>query len=377
MKICMVRTSPDVINYHSYNIQELGLAKELLKYNICTDIIMSSGSFNTYRVDECDGVTIYWLPCYKMPGNQGLFLNIFSFLKRNKYDLIQVHDDTQLFSCIVAKWANNRNIPAVLSQGMYQKYKGFLPSLYQRIFDFAFFKLLANSVAIGICKTQHAKNFLKQKSFDKNIVVIPVGLDIDKFEKEIEIDWCSELEFNKDIYILLYVGKIEKRRNIGFLIKVFEEVLKEVNVCLIIAGEGPEKGLYENYVKKARLDEHIKFVGNVPQSKIMSLYKISSLFLLPTTYEIYGMAVLESMYCCVPVIASATAGPLSIITDHEDGIIIKDFNIDDWKREIVYLFKNENIRRTYGLNAGKKIKTILTWKAIAQRYADVYNDLLK
>jgi glycosyltransferase involved in cell wall biosynthesis len=372
MKICMVRTSPNVIHGDSYNIQELGLAKGLLKYNVLADILMSSGSLRTYKVEKYDGVTIYKLPCCKLPGEQGLFTNIFSFLSRHKYDLIQVHDDIQLYSCLVARWAYNRNIPVVLYNGVYQKYSGLLPAIY----DLTAFKLLSKSVSVSICKTPFAKLYLEKKGFNKKVIVLPVGLDIDKFNEPIMVDWIDELGLDENIDKLLYIGNIERRRNIPFLIEVFNELLKEVKAYLIIAGDGPDVSLCKKMVNEFQMDKYIRFVGIVPQDKITSLYKISSLFLLPSTYEIYGMVVLESMYFGVPVISTATPGPMSIITSDKDGIIMPNINVVDWKNKILYLLRNSQVREAYGISAKEKIEKLLTWPTVAEKYSDVFRKII-
>lgn len=377
MKICIVRTAADVLNSYSYNLQEVGLAKELLKYNISADIIMSGGCIKQYSMEKVDDVTIYRLPSITMPGNTGLFLSIFSFLRENKYDVIQVQDDIYLFSCLVAFWAHKRHVSVVLCQGVYRNYEGFLPSIYQWLYDATFLKYLASSTSLCIAKTSHAKDYLLKKKFNKEIVVVPIGLDVQKFSDQTTIDWKSKLNLDENIDILLYVGRIESRRNIQFLIEVFMEVFKVSRAYLILAGDGPDKCLCERKVNESNMRKYIKFIGQVPQSHIISLYKTASLFLLPSAYEIYGMVVLESMYCGVPVISSATAGAMSIITDKTDGVIIEDFRVDIWKREIVSLLNNHELRKRYASNAKEKVGNSLTWSVLAQYYADIYKNITR
>ena len=184
------------------------------------------------------------------------------------------------------------------------------------------------------------------------------------------------LGISEEKKILLYVGKVEPRRKPLFLMDVYDG-LKRRNegVALIYVGKGEMLEQVHAYAVQKGLDD-VHFIDSVPQNELPSLYKQSDLFLLPTRYEIFGMVLLEAMYFGVPVMTYSAAGPLDVIDDGIDGIVMRDFNAEHWIETIEdHLFVRQNTK-TMGVAASNKVKHSYLWDVLAERYAKAYESIL-
>ena len=89
-------------------------------------------------------------------------------------------------------------------------------------------------------------------------------------------------------------------------------------------------------------------------SDVKKEYLSSSIFVLPSRFEGFGLVLIESMACGVPVMAfDCENGPRSIITDGENGFLIPPFDIHAFADKIILLMENVELRHKMGDNAQK------------------------
>lgn len=367
IKLAIVRSSHAPLNTKAYNVQEIGLALGLLNQNISTDIysrfsdiseptVLKTSALAVVRLIPVKGITllrrITWFP--------GLIKQL-----KNNYNIIQVHEDSQLMTALILRAAVKNNIKTVLYQGMYNNYSG-LNRLYQIVFDFLFKKSIIKNSTIVFAKTDIARQYLLKKGH-KKVEVLPVGLEI--ITNEVPLANYNELNGfkNKFEYILLYVGKLEKRRNPLFLIDVLEKVrFMGINAGLVIIGDGPLKTHTLRYLEQKEIGQFVYHIQSVPNNQMHEVYRNADLFLLPTNHEIYGMVVMEAMYYGLPVVATPEAGPLSILKNNDFGICL---NLDEeiWAKEVAeyLLSKNNNIQRIARTDF---IRFEFDWKTISISY---------
>lgn len=379
MKIAIVRSSSVILNLKDYNIQEIGLAAALLKLGVSVDVFMA-GASKKLRVETTtfngSVFRLYILPFIKLPGKQALFPGLRKILIKNSYDLIQVHEDSQITSVLISLWAEKMKVPVVLCQGMYHDYSG-INRIIQICYDMICIPILRNKIKATIAKTSMAKNYLTQKGF-KNISICPIGFNP---ENLLNSNWSVEnfvpSMFREGVENLVYVGSLEKRRNLFFLIDLFEELLKaRENIQLIIAGDGPEKKKVIKRLKKQSLLGKAHYLGKVNQKLVSLLLQKATAFLLCSSYEIYGMVILEAMYYGVPVFSTATAGAMDIISDGVNGFIIEELNIAKWKFKIEQLLNDKNKMAAVKNNAVSTIRNNFVWDKACLPFYNVYYSLI-
>ena len=143
--------------------------------------------------------------------------------------------------------------------------------------------------------------------------------------------------------------------------------MKSESAFFVFAGEGVDFVSAKEIAARSNLT-NVRFLGNVPQRKMKSLYEEAYCLMLASDYEIYGMVILEAMYFGVPVVTSRTAGAEQIISHNVDGVIVDAFAVSLWHDALVELLQNQEWRSQMAKQARKKIASDYTWDRIAERY---------
>jgi glycosyltransferase involved in cell wall biosynthesis len=132
-------------------------------------------------------------------------------------------------------------------------------------------------------------------------------------------------------YNFLFVGRLIPEKNIETLIEAFKN-LKESSTRaelwgLIIVGDGPLMDKLKNIVDEYNISD-VVFVGGKPWNETIVYYLLSSVFVLPSISEPWGLVVNEAMICGLPVIVSRKAGAsFDLVVEGENGFIFEPTDV--------------------------------------------------
>lgn len=370
-KIAIVRTSSSSLNPQGYNIQEIGMAKELIKLgytvdfysrfqNIKSEIVLDSCNGNTLSLIPLNGITI-WKEII-------IFPSLIDTLISKKYDFVQVHDDTQFMNPFIVRVCKQNGSKTILIQGMYRGYAG-LKAFFQKTFDFFLKNMLIKYTDLVFAKTNYAKEYLEQKGY-KNILDYPIGLDIVTPEENDFLERQISHFANQHTHVMLYIGVIDQRRDVGFLIDLLAELnTNDDKIGLVIVGRGVGLDEVNHKILQYNLRKNVLYFDFVKNNNMHILYKYAQVSLLPTKYEIWGMVILESLYYGVPVIATPEAGPKSVLVKKLFGTCIL-LDIQQWKESILFYLENycDTKDRDEMIIF---IKHNFNWKILAKKYQEV------
>lgn len=375
MKILIVRLFPDEININNYNVQEIGLAKALVKKgHICDIVLYTNEKENFIQEIEVEGnkkITIYWLKGKNILGNAFFDKELKEIMKQ--YEIIQTGGYDQIYNAILNKRLKK---PYLIYHGnYYSKYsKGYKKKCIISDLFYVFFRKYKN--VKFVTKSKISTDFLLKKGY-KNVETVGVGLDTERFNKQVEIDEeikkiKNEKGNNK---YLLYIGKIEERRNIIFLLELIKKILtKKSNFKLILVGNGKEK--YVNncreYIKNNQMENNIIWINSLKQEQIPELYHIADMFLLPTQHEIFGMVLLEAMYFGVPVLTTYNGGSSVLIKNSQNGYI-EEVNIDKWTKIILENINNKEV----GIKAKQTVQQEYVWDVLSDKFIKAYEEVIE
>ena len=140
---------------------------------------------------------------------------------------------------------------------------------------------------------------------------------------------------------------------------------------MLIAGEGPERQALEAQVQNLGIANQVDFLGF--HSDPASLMREGSVFVLPSRYEGMPNALLEAMGFALPVvITDVSPGPLEVVTDGVEGLVVPGDDVEALKRAISLLMNDPTLRVRLG-EAGRKRIQALEWPQVEAHWRSVLN----
>ena len=134
-------------------------------------------------------------------------------------------------------------------------------------------------------------------------------------------------------YILLFVGRHSEEKGLLYLLEAVKLLPEDLNVGLILIGEGEEKDNIKNYSKTIMLN-NVLFLNYIPNTDLIKYYALADLFILPSITtkrikETWGVVVNEAMNQGCPVIASSAVGAAvgGLIQEGKNGFIFPEKNV--------------------------------------------------
>ena len=157
--------------------------------------------------------------------------------------------------------------------------------------------------------------------------VNPVYAEVDPHDVQTAREqWFST---NSDHVTLLYTGRLSKEKNLDVLASIFEALrAQNLPVRLLIAGDGPERESLEQ--RLAPHASHVCFAGRIDSQKLKSFYLLSDIFVFTSTFDTFGMSVLEAQTFGLPALVSQFGGPQEIIIDGHTGYVLDISCIERW-----------------------------------------------
>ena len=249
---------------------------------------------------------------------------------------------------------------------------------YKKFFNFIYCKIFLKIINQFIVVSNSTKKELKSKLNFHNITVIENGIDTKKFQK---LYRSSTFQLNSSFKtkekFIFTVGHFELRKNYLNLILSIKK-LKNLNIKLIIAGNANSKKeiIYkknlQNIIFENKLNYRVKLLSNLSDDEIKILYKNCSLFIFPSTYEGFGIPVLEAMSFNKKIILS-NIDPFKEIIKFNKKIFFDPSNPSDIARKIKLNLKSSKINK----NEYKKNLKFYQNKILAFKIYNLYLKLIR
>lgn len=113
--------------------------------------------------------------------------------------------------------------------------------------------------------------------------------------------------------------------------------------------------------KELGVEERVRFLGQISETDLQSLYREAALYCYPAPEEDFGMGVIEAMAWGVPVVAWNHAGPTVTVVDEETGFLAEPYDVDSYAHAIARLLSNPSLRCRMGAAARARVESYFTW----------------
>jgi len=178
-----------------------------------------------------------------------------------------------------------------------------------------------------------------------NVFVISNSLDLEYYDNE-------DITYED---FILFIGRLVYYKHLEVVIEALKLLKDRCNVRLIVLGDGPMRNRWEHLVDRWKLKDRVEFKGYVPhKEKLYYLSKCKSL-VLPSTFEGFGIVILEAWALRKPVIV-ADVEPLNRIVEHgSDGFIIEKNLPATWAEYIHLLISGKELSKQLGNKGYRKL----------------------
>ena len=273
------------------------------------------------------------------------------------YDLIHCHDWLTMKAGIALK--EKMNIPLVLT-------------IHSTEFDRSGW-LNPNQWFVDIEREGMEKSdrIIAVSNFTKKVIVDKYRINPEKI-KVVHNAVYPITEGNKQ-KIVLFLGRLTLQKGPEFFLKSAKKVLEYENCKFVVAGTGD---MLSDLIKKAismGIADKIIFTGLLTEDEVKYIYKIASVYVMPSVSEPFGITALEAISAGTPTVASKTAG----FSEAFKNCLKADFwDTNEMANKIISILRYEALRKTLSEN-GKHEVNLFTWNNVANNTLNVYREVMQ
>ncbi|SDO05795.1 glycosyltransferase [Alkalicoccus daliensis] len=272
---------------------------------------------------------------------------------------------------LLAKLLSFSKIPTIVREANNRTQSGKVTPI-NKIFTYITYNFISNQVITlseGV-KLDLVNNF---KIKENKIKVIYNPVEVDQVYK-LSLDTVEDFERKDKEKLMIAVGRLAEQKDYQTLLKAFEIINKEVNVRLLILGIGPLEKSLKDLCVDLNIEDRVVFLGF--KSNPYKYMRLADLFILSSKWEGFGHVIVEAMASEVPVISTnCKSGPDEIIEENRYGVLVPVSNIGILASESIELLKNNEMRRKYLIEGGKRAK-FFDAKKIVKDYESCFKEIL-
>ena len=294
------------------------------------------------------------------------YLQAKRLLQEEQFDLIHLHEPMMpALPLTVLRHSNTTNI------GTFHAFRNTpLAYFYSKPILRPFFSKLHGRIAVSSA----ARDFVGEY-FSADYRVIPNGIDFSRFNTRYE----RLPEFSDGRPTVLFVGRLEKRKGLRFLLRAWPMVLERVpEARLVVVGRGrPLEGYKRFAARQGWSASDVVFAGYVPAEDLPRYYQSCDVFCAPNTgQESFGIVLLEAMAAGAPIVAADIPGYRDVLTNGEEGLLVERQNpgaiADALRRLLASPELRASMRRAGQLKAQR-----FDWPRVASEVLAYYDEVLE
>jgi len=312
---------------------------------------------------------------FSLPVPISAYLN--QTIERLSIDIIHVHSPFLLGS-LGARTARRHKLPLIFTfHTLYEQYVHYFPfveNTSKQVVQ-AIARDFSNRCNVVVAPSLLVADYLRQIGIKTSIVKIPTGIDMDEF-KELDRNWLkNNYGVRSEEKVLLFVGRLGKEKNVAFLLKSFQTVLKHIPDCrLVLVGKGPLEEYLRQLCRQQGIRDKVIFTGELSRQQIVHCYASADLFVFPSVTETQGLVIGEAKATGLPVVAVRAFGPAEMVMHGEDGLLT-DPSLASFTNAILELLENRNLHESMSRKALENAKEISSAKC-ADDMLMVYQELI-
>ncbi len=220
-------------------------------------------------------------------------------------------------------------------------------------------------------------NRAKKNGYRGNYALVPNGVDISVFSKEVDQKEREELKdkLNKkpENIFLVTSGRLTYKNGVDDVISALVNLPK--NIIFLVIGKGEDGHKLQKQARDLGVADRVKFIGFLPHSDIQKYFSVSDIFIRSSRSEGFGNSFIEAMAAKLPVIATPVGGIVDFIDDRNTGIFCSPDCPQSIVKAVHLLLDDKNLKDRIILNAYNRVEERYEWSNVAHEMKEVFNKI--
>jgi len=235
----------------------------------------------------------------------------------------------------------SRNLPVVFTHHtLYEHYTHYVPGDSPRLRRFVL-ELVSgycNLCDAVVAPSESVANLLRQRGVTTRIEVISTGVDLAKFSGGDGAACRQRLGIPAEAFVVGHVGRLAFEKNPKFLAEAAARfLLRKERAHVLVAGDGPARGLFEETFRRAGLASRLHLAGVLDGSKLANAYGAMDVFAFASRTETQGMVLTEAMAAGLPVVAIDAPGVREVVRNEKNGRLLTDEDPEEFAAALAWI----------------------------------------
>lgn len=208
----------------------------------------------------------------------------------------------------------------------------------------------------------------------KDLNVIPGFVDVEACRRRF-VPPERRLQFAPDAEpLLLHLSNFRPVKRSVDSVEVLARVAARRPCRLLLVGCGPDLGDCLERARRLGVDDRVQVIGFCED--VVELLSLADVLLVPSAQEAFGLAALEAMSCCLPVVASRVGGLPELMGEGASGLLCRPGDVEAMAAATLSLVENPLLAHRLGARGRARAETLFAAPLIVERYLDQYRRLL-
>jgi glycosyltransferase involved in cell wall biosynthesis len=321
--------------------------------------------------------------------NTFVFSEIPEVAESGHYDIIHIHNLHPIWAVLqIVAYSRRRGVPCVMAcHGLHETYHRVdlhqisglgkaavkLGSTYPLKYIFRYCSMVFASSPADL-------HILSEIGVKKNrIRIVPNGYSpdlLDSVNRNLIIQIRDRYKIPKGVPLIFHLGEVKKNKGHDILLRALAKLDHDYH--LVSAGNivDPvfDKRLRE-LIAELGLENKVNLIGRIKNEEVKTFYQIADLFVMPSRFDTFPLAVIEAMAAGKAVIGTSVGG-IPYQLGEESGIVIPPENVDALATAVADLLLKPDKRQDLAEKASARAKNNFTWMSAAEKAFQNYRELL-
>jgi len=304
---------------------------------------------------------------------------VYAYLRKHKDDYDIVHDN-QCLAYGIARLDRNKVIPTIVTihhpitvdrQEEYNVAK----NLWQKFRVYRWYSF----INMQLKAARQFSHIITVSEFTKKDIAKEFNLDENKF-RVVHNGVNNEFFYPKqngprpENSLIVTNSADTPLKGLNFLLEAVAKIRRSHPIKLTVIGQPKKNGIIENLVAKLGVGDIVRFTGRIANEEFADYYAKSTIAVVPSLYEGFGIPAAEAMACGVPLISTSGGALPEVVGDA--GIVVPPADADALAKAILHLMDSPEERKKYTQAGLARVNSVFSWKKAAQEVVAVYREAI-